>query len=186
MHSSVLRFGYQTLLPHTIRGKNFLEVGSLNVNGSLRDHVMAYDPLGYIGTDMVPGVGVDLVVSAEDLPGVFLPATFDVIICTEMLEHAENWWTCLYRMTPLLHIGGHLLLTTRSPGFPRHNHPEDFWRFTLENLGAELRRIGYQILEPSGKDTDPASPGVFFWCKLVRFMPGLFEPLTTPEPAPMR
>ncbi|MCW2933034.1 MAG: hypothetical protein JWM19_3996, partial [Actinomycetia bacterium] len=56
--------------------------------------------------------------------------------------------------------GGVLVLTTRSEGFPLHGYPEDWWRFSVEAMGAILQAAGLDVerLEP---DPDPASPGVF-------------------------
>lgn len=169
MHESVKRWGHQILTPAHIEGKMILEVGSLDVNGSLRQHVMLHRPKLYIGTDMQDGPGVDVQIDAVDLLHIFQSAAFDVIICTEMLEHAERWFECLWTMTRILKDNGYLLLTTRSPGFPRHGYPNDYWRYTFEGLATTLMDMGYQILKESCEDPDPRSPGVFFWVRLVNY-----------------
>jgi hypothetical protein len=56
--------------------------------------------------------------------------------------------------------GGVLVLTTRSPGFPYHPHPEDFHRFPVEAMREILGAAGLDI-ERCEADPDPASPGVF-------------------------
>lgn len=162
MHASVMQFGQEVLLPHRIAGKRILEVGALNVNGSLRDHCTQHNPALYIGVDMVPGPGVDVILPAEHLSNVFAEEAFDLIICTEMLEHAEHWYACLAEMISVLRLGGTMLLTTRSPGFPLHNFPHDWWRFDLHFLAEELRRLGMNPLKMR-HDPDPKSPGVFYY-----------------------
>ena len=77
-----------------------------------------------------------------------------------MLEHAGAWRAAVTGIVRVLAPGGVLLLTTRGPGFPYHPHPEDHWRFTVEQMAAIAAACGLDIIrcEP---DPDPASPGVF-------------------------
>ena len=103
-----------------------LEVGSLNVNGSLRD-VLPVDH----GVDMRPGPGVDTVCKAEDLPGEF-PGLWGSIASANMLEHAEHWDKALKGMWQSLAPNGLLFLTTCNQYKALHGYPHDYWRFTLE------------------------------------------------------
>lgn len=122
------------ILPMDAKGVDVLEVGSGDVNGSIRGHVMRMKPASYTGVDIAPGKGVDEVVSAYGLVERFGEASFGLVISTEMLEHVEDWQTALLQMKRVLKPGGVLVLTTRRPGFPRHCHPHDHWRFTVSNL----------------------------------------------------
>lgn len=135
-----------------------LEVGSLDVNGSVRPYVLNLEPASYLGTDMRPGLGVDQIVRAEDLIKEFGPRNFHVVICTEMLEHAESWRTCLANMLEVLKPRGLLVLTTRGPGFPLHGFPEDHWRFTVEDFKRILAAAGMETLSVRH---DYQQPGVF-------------------------
>src|SRR5579859_2787949 len=72
-------------------GKSVIEVGSYNVNGSFRDHIMYYAPASYLGVDAKPGPGVDRVCQAEQLLNSFQPSSFDLVVSTEMLEHVQDW-----------------------------------------------------------------------------------------------
>jgi len=144
-----------------VRGRRVLEVGSYNVNGSVRPIVQGYGPARYEGVDQTPGPGVDLVMPCERLPELFsAPDTFDVVISTEMLEHAKDWRVCMLAMAAVVTPGGLLILTTRSPGFPYHPFPDDHWRFTTAMMAAILPALG---LEPLSivDDPDPRAPGVF-------------------------
>jgi SAM-dependent methyltransferase len=102
---------------------------------------------------------VDQVVDAERLGSTFGPDSFDVVISTEMLEHAADWRACLLGMVGVLRPGGLLLLTTRSPGFPYHPFPDDHWRFTAAAMTSILPAAGLAAFEVRS-DPDAASPGV--------------------------
>lgn len=135
MHATALIFACASLPRSAVAGKHVLEVGSYNVNGSVRPFVIANAPASYIGVDQSPQYGfVDLVLSAEQLVNHFGESTFDVVISTEMLEHTENWRTVIDEMKSVLRPGGLLVLTCRGPGFPRHNFPHDYWRFTVDDF----------------------------------------------------
>jgi hypothetical protein len=132
-------------LPHLGRGPRTLEVGSLDVNGTVRD-VFAGVAGAYHGVDIRPGPGVDEVLDVARLADRFAGGAFDLVATTEMLEHCHDWQDALFQMLHVLRPGGILVLTTRSPGFPLHDHPGDHWRFPR----AELRRI----LEPVAQVID--------------------------------
>jgi len=128
-HESCLAFGQTMLFGLDLRGKYVLDVGALNINGSLRPHVEELSPLEYVGIDIVPGPGVDREMRAENLLAEFGPDLFALVICTEMLEHVEDWRAVIHNIKDVCAPGGTIILTTRSTGFPLHEHPADFWRF---------------------------------------------------------
>lgn len=159
MHPSAMAFACSALGPADVTGKHVIEAGAYDVNGSARGHVEALQPASYTGTDMRPGPGVDLVCLAEDLPAEFGPDAADILLATEMLEHAADWQGAVRGMTGVLAPGGVLVLTTRGPGFPLHGYPEDHWRFTVDAMGQIIKAAGLDVLrlEPDL----PTDPGVF-------------------------
>ena len=160
MHESVLQFVSGCLYRNEVEGKSVLEVGSYNVNGSVRGLVMAYEPLSYLGIDICEGPGVDRVIPIKVYYG-----QHDLVISTEMLEHALDWSTDLAKMCALTKET--LILTCRGPGFPRHN-PPDFWRFRRDDLIRAVSGMGLLVVRCQ---EDPQVPGVFL--KAVR--PGLIS-----------
>ena len=156
MHDSVMAFGKRTIVTADIAGKRVIEVGSMNVNGSLRPHVESFGPSCYIGVDFAPGRGVDVVCDAVDLERRFGAEAFDVVISTEMLEHAENWRAVITAMKRVLVPGGLIVLTARGPGFKRHSYPNDWHRFTLN----DMRRIFVDFQIEDLRSDDVLSPGV--------------------------
>jgi SAM-dependent methyltransferase len=152
MHDSVMAWVGREVRAHGLRTRATLEVGSLDVNGSVRRHFAG----DYVGVDMRDGPGVDIVGTADALP--FPDGAFDVVVSTEMLEHDPSPWLSLAEMRRVLRPGGHLLLTTRGNGFGEHHEPDDFWRFMPGSMPRLLELAG---CEPVAMETDPEVPGVF-------------------------
>lgn len=155
MHESVMAFGCAVLTSLDIREKSVVEVGSMNVNGSLRSHVESLGPSSYVGVDFLAGNGVDVVCDASDLVKRFGKNSFDVVISTEMLEHAEDWQGAVKSMKRVLRPGGILLLTARGPGFPLHGYPHDWHRFTVNDM-----QRAFSDFEVGRLEADPQHPGV--------------------------
>jgi len=144
-----------------VAGKSVLEVGSANVNGSVRPQIEAMGPASYLGIDLAPGPGVDEVAprGVEDWRPTLgkSPSAFDLVVSCEMLEHAERWQAAFAAMARLVAEGGKLVLTCRGPGFPRHN-PPDHWRFTTSDLWHAAIMCD---LWPTIVRADPQVPGAF-------------------------
>lgn len=118
-----------------------LEVGSRNVNGTIRD-VLSECASEYIGVDLFDGTGVDVVCDVAALTDTFENQSFDLVVSTEMLEHCLNWQNALYQMASVLHQNGLLLITTRSPGFELHDYPADYWRFSYSDFEEIFQPLG--------------------------------------------
>lgn len=155
MDQCVMNFGRARLTATDVRDHRVLEVGSMNINGSLREHVEPLGPAAYIGVDFMPGAGVDVVCDASNLVEQFGAESFDVVISTEMLEHAKDWRAAVDAMKRVLIPGGILLLTARSPGFQLHGYPHDWHRFTQ----ADMRRI-FADFQICALEDDHEAPGV--------------------------
>lgn len=155
-HASCLAFGRTHIRAEDVRGRDVVEVGSLDVNGSLRGHVESLGPARYVGADVQPGPGVDVVCDAGDLVSRFGEAAFDLVLSTEMLEHARDWRRVVSNLKRLARRGGVLLVTTRSLGFPYHGYPYDFWRYEPDDLRQAFSDCTIELLE-----RDPEAPGVF-------------------------
>ena len=59
---------------------------------------------------------LDAVVSMGETPP-FGSATFDIIVCTELIEHLIDPNTAIHNMNRILKPGGHLLLSTPNPRY---------------------------------------------------------------------
>ena len=186
MHPSVYAFAAGALTGEQVAGKRLVEAGARDYNGSVRGVFEGMAPASYLGTDAQPGPGVDLVCPAGKLPDVLGGNSADVVISTEMLEHAEDWRPAVMGMARTLAPGGFLILTTRSPGFPYHPHPGDFWRFTPNAMDGIAEACGLEVLrlEPDGAQT----PGVFLLARKPRDWDGIgmAEGLAVVSPGPPR
>lgn len=132
-----------------------LEVGSRNVNGSVRKF---FKGSSYVGIDMEDGYGVDIVVRADRIP--YDNGFFNVVISTEMLEHDPYFWKSIAEMERVLKPGGWMFITTRGIGFPFHEHPQDFWRFTPDAITHLFQMVDLSPVEVV-EDPLPGHPGVF-------------------------
>jgi len=91
-----------------------LEIGSLDINGGVRG---LFDAEHYHGLDLAAGPGVDEVADAAD----WTPArTYDVVVSTEVLEHAPRWRDVLANAWAGVAPGGRLLMTCATD--PRAPH----------------------------------------------------------------
>lgn len=158
MHPSVMKFLVDNVDESDVRGLEVLEVGSQDVNGSPRSVILPRGPKKYVGVDFAAANGVDVVLDVKDLTTHFGVDWFDVVISTEMLEHAKDWRVAVEQMKAVVKQGGLLVVTTRGPGFPYHGYPHDYWRYTVD----DFRKIFADMwILHVGPDTDPSSPGVF-------------------------
>jgi SAM-dependent methyltransferase len=139
-----------------VRGKRVLEVGSIDVNGSVRPQIEALGPAEYVGIDMRPGRGVDIICDAAVMDQRFGADAFDVVISTELLEHAREWQKIVHNFKYVLRPGGLLVVTTRSYGVDFHRHPYDYWRYEKDDF-----ELIFGDMEVQDLQLDPTDPGIF-------------------------
>lgn len=146
MHPSALKNGerfFRTYLP-TGEGKTIVEVGSQDVNGSLRQ--VAPEGARYIGLDFQEGKGVDILLDVED-PYSFPLAdnSADAVVTSSVLEHSEFFWLLFNELMRVVKPGG--VIYVNAPSFGAfHRYPVDCYRF-YPDFGPAMakwaRRSGY-------------------------------------------
>jgi len=157
MNKACVDFVVRSLAVDDVHGRTVLEVGSRNVNGSLRSYVEGLGPASYLGVDVIAGPGVDVICPVDRLVDRFGPDSYDLVFSTEMLEHVRDWRAALVNLKTVTKPGGILLFTTRSRGFGFHGYPFDFWRYELSDVTALFADFETLALDP-----DLSEPGVFF------------------------
>ena len=155
-HVSCIIFGAKNLAKEEIKGKRVIEVGSYDVNGSLRPIIESWQPAEYIGVDIERGPGVDIICNAEDIVEKFGKESFDIVISTELLEHVRDWRKVISNIKHICKPNGIILITTRSYGFGYHAYPYDFWRYELEDM-----KYMFSDCEILTVEQDSQAPGVF-------------------------
>ena len=87
----------------------------------------------YLGTDIEPGIDVDIVADLHRLTTVTGVEQFDVIISCSTFEHLKYPHLAAHEVMKALKIGGLLFIQTHQ-SFPLHAYPFDYFRFSREAL----------------------------------------------------
>ncbi len=156
-NKACIDFGKDNFKEDDIRGRSVIEVGALDVNGSLRPVVEFFGPSSYIGVDIAMGRGVDKICKIENLIKEFGCEKFDVVICTEVLEHVKDWREAIHNLKQILKPCGKLLITTRSAGFGYHGYPFDFWRYEISDMKHIFSDFDIDVIN----NDSALEPGVF-------------------------
>ena len=103
-----------------------------------------------IDTQAQPGTALDAQCAIDEpLPpelARLAPIGFDLILCTEVLEHVLDWPAAWRNLRSLLAPGGRLIITCPFI-YPLHEEPYDFWRPTPHALARFAERSGLAIVE---------------------------------------
>lgn len=102
------------LFPNMFKGVRVVDIGSLDINGSLRE--LFTDPV-YIGIDIGPGKNVDVVCKGHQFRSLI---PFDTVVSANCLEHDMFYRETLRNMVDLIHSGGLMAFGCASTGFREH------------------------------------------------------------------
>lgn len=100
--------------PYYFNEQRVLEVGSLNLNGTVRDF---FTNCEYLGIDLGPGPGVDLVINGDEY---IEPNHYSVTISTESFEHNPTWRETFANMYGNTCPNGLIIFTCASTGRAEH------------------------------------------------------------------
>ncbi len=144
MHDTALTLGQMFFETYVKSPARILDVGSQDVNGSLR----RFAPAGssYVGADLAAGAGVDVVLrDPTAMP--FEAGAFDVVVSTSCFEHDPMFWLTFTEILRVTREGAHIYINAPSNG-NYHRFPADNWRF-YPDAGLALcqwgRRQGYNV-----------------------------------------
>lgn len=101
--------------PSFFTGRKVVEIGSLDINGSIRQYFHDCD---YTGVDVAPGPGVDLVADGAELDS--HSQQYDVVASCEMFEHNPKWAQTWRNMINLCRPGGLIFFSCATIGRPEH------------------------------------------------------------------
>lgn len=148
-------------------GVKVLEVGSLDINGSVRDFFTDCD---YIGVDLDEGPGVDVVAQGQDLD--YPDRSFDTVVSAECFEHNPYWletFINMHRMADVLVIftcattGRHEHGTTKtSPSDSPFTLDWDYYRNLTEDDFADNLDLN-SMFQRHSFSVNPYSHDLYFW-----------------------
>jgi len=91
------------------------EIGSRNINGTVRG---LFPNALWTGIDLYAGRAVDVVGDAANWSP---PSQCDLVVCCEVLEHAERWDAVVKSGCGWLKPGGRVIVTCAGPGRRDHS-----------------------------------------------------------------
>lgn len=152
--------------PEWFNNVNVLEIGSLNINGTIRDFYIGGT---YTGVDLAPGRDVDLVAFGEDLQ--FSDGAFDICISTECFEHNPNWKATFANMHRMARTA--VIITCATTGRAEHgtsSHHPGSSPFTpgdyYQNLDEDDFQTSFRLEEMFSRHffaVNKSSCDLYFW-----------------------
>jgi len=130
------------------------EFGSMQVPGQegFADLRQYFPNMKYIGADMSPGLGVDVVLN---LHSINLPSeSVGTVISCDTLEHVEYPRKALSELFRILKPGGILIISSVML-YKIHAAPNDYWRFTPEGFKSLLSEFDSSYVDWNGKEENP-------------------------------
>lgn len=146
LYPSLLAANYLVLRQRRVRMREFFLRQS--IIGKVLDVGAQYCPYyplfkdrceSYTSMDTVETPIVDVVCDAEEMP---LEDSYDLVLCTQVLEHCKNPQKIVDECHRVLKPGGTLIVTVPSI-FPVHGYPADYWRFMPDGLRHLLRAFSH-------------------------------------------
>lgn len=136
MNKTVLSWGRKFLTKADVDGKRILEVGSYDINGTIRDVIVPLLPAEYIGADIRTGPCVDVICDVCNLVEEFGQDSFDMVIACSVLSHVTNWRDAISNIKRVCKPGGIIFVVTVSRWKYRTygNDYHDYWRFSRSDL----------------------------------------------------
>ncbi len=98
----------------------------------------------YIGLDIPPNAKADVYGDGMELP--FRDASFDTVLCNQVLEHVPEPSRLMAEVARVLKEGSILLLTTPQT-WGLHMEPHDYYRYTKYGLIYLASQSGLEVIE---------------------------------------
>lgn len=96
----------------------------------------------YTAMDSFQAPGIDIVADVMSPP--LKDASYDTVLCTQVLEHVKEPWVVAEHIARVLRPGGTAILTTPFM-YPYHPDPQDYFRYTTAGLAYLFERTGMTV-----------------------------------------
>lgn len=150
--------------------RNILEIGSQDINGSIRDYFPGASSKNWLGLDVGAGKCVDFVIPGELIQ--LSDGWADIAFSTECFEHAKRWKEVFLNMIRCTRGGGLIVLTFAGAGRAAHGtvdtdegsspYTNDYYKnLSLQDFVAELdieKYFSKYSIEVNSCDCD-----TYFW-----------------------
>lgn len=139
-----------------------LDLGGVDINGTTRD---LFPGAKWTGLDIEDGPGVDVVADAATWQ---TRARFDIVTCTELLEHVEDWRGCIATTRRTLKKGGYLFITAASTGRYPHGArggPSPLPGEWYSNINPDDLTEALSPFAESHVEFNPNPGDVYAWCR---------------------
>ena len=105
---------------HGIENVKVIEIGSLDINGTIRQHFANCE---YVGVDVGQGPNVDLVCEGQSVD--HPDNTYDVSGSCNCFEHNPHWVETFRNMWRMTKVGGLVFVSVPTTGCPEHGTHEN-------------------------------------------------------------
>lgn len=157
----------------TVLTRDILEMSAPHITGATLDlgagtakykDIILQHASSYTTFDVVEGPNIDIVgdVLATRLPD----ASFDTVICTQVMEHVSEPWRMAEEISRMLKPGGACILTVPFM-MPYHADPYDYFRYTTGGVEHLFKWAGLETVTIDGYGgitTVLAEMLKFGWC----------------------
>lgn len=100
----------------------------------------------YLGSDLTPGIDVDVVADVHQLSTVVGTESFDIILSCSTFEHFKYPHRAAHEIMKSLALGGLLFVQTHQT-YPIHSYPQDYFRFSREALASLFgTQMGFDVI----------------------------------------
>lgn len=131
---------------HDMPSPSILEIGSRDVTGVTRRDLF-HNAADFVGLDIHPGRGVDVVGDAHRLSHILPSERFDAVVAMSVFEHLLFPWKVVIEMNAVMKVGGLVFISTH-PTWPAHELPWDFWRYQAGAFSALFHHTaGFELLD---------------------------------------
>ncbi len=130
------------------RGGTVIELGARVVGSHSSLNAGLFAPeCRFVGVDIHPAPGVDVVADAHALSRAFPSGSVDGVFSLAVMEHIAAPWVVAAEINKVLRVGGETLHLVPH-AWPVHEQPNDFWRFSDDGLRLLFgAATGFEVLD---------------------------------------